>query len=622
VVELKRQGKELEAARIAKDQGADLVSRLNERVDELIEYSDNKAAFFTRAANDADRQGLLSVVILMTAIIIAAIGLSIHSARRINRAQLDIERFNQLIDQSSDAIYIIDEESGRFLDVNSAACRSMGYSKEEMLGLHVWDLSGVISNIGGYRGRLTDLDETGSTVFETRHVRRDGTTFPVEISIRRVEEGAKSLNIAISRDITDRKRAEKELEMHRRHLEDLVKARTLDIESARDEAEAAREAKATFLANVSHEIRTPLNTIIDMSHLLLGSRLDGEQRLKMAKIQTAAEQLLSLMSDILDISNIDAGKLKLEYIPLRIDEVARSVASMLRDQAAEKGLQLNIEIPTTVPTLVGDQLRLTQVLLNLVGNAIKFTEQGSVTIRCELEDAVDECVPVRFEVRDTGQGIAVEEQQALFEAFGQVDSSINRRGGGTGLGLALCKLLVESMGGNIGVESQPAEGSIFWFTVLLQEGCQIRDGDETGAGWDELRNLVTESGHTPMVLIVENDIVNREVAKQLVKRSGCRVEVAGNGAEAVEKLEHGLNCDLVLMDMQMPVMDGLEATRVIREGHAIEQLPIIAMAADAFAEDRALCLQAGMNDFMTKPIDPKRLYTILFKWISKRLARH
>ncbi|HJV66201.1 MAG TPA: PAS domain S-box protein [Geomonas sp.] len=637
------------------------------------------------------------------------------------------------------SVFWVDFATGRILFANRHAAEALGYTQQELMELSVPDIDPDYP-AEALPPIYEEIRKQGFMRFDTTNLRKDGSTFPVEMSVyyQEAKEGNPPRLVVFGVDITRRKENEQELR------------------EARDAAEAASRAKSDFLANMSHEIRTPLNAIIGLTHITLKTELTARQRDHQQKILAASRHLLEVLNDILDYSKIDAAKVTIEQLEFDLETVLGTVTSQLVEKCSAKGVELIVDIDRKVPLqLIGDPLRLGQVLLNLASNAVKFTGEGEIEIRVELAGEKEDDLLLRFLVRDTGIGLTKEQQGLLFQSFQQADGSTTRQYGGTGLGLAIAKGLTELMGGQIGVGSKAGAGSTFWFTACLRRVpsqapapapapdlrgkrilvvessrrlCEVlvgmlknlgfavtavssgsaaldelargkgggtlfdvvlidrempemdvvplagsisgleldpppklaiitRCGDEelaseaqeAGIGelivkpvtpstlLDSMVNLLGSSASTRQtaeqrtaepdlsaiagarLLLVEDNDINQEVALDLLKGAGFAVDLAANGAIAVESVRDN-DYDLVLMDVQMPVMDGLMATRKIRLLPGRDRLPIVAMTANAMLQDRERCLEAGMNDHVGKPINPEELWDKLLHWIEPRQA--
>ncbi len=490
-------------------------------------------------------------------------------------------------------VFVVDRKVRR---CNRAMEGLLGYTIDEMLGNSTrmfYACDEVFEAVGELIEETVKC--TGTLRQEVDMRRKDGSIFPGRVTVQRVSEGSIDEGVvAILEDMTQ--------------SHETIRA----IQRAKTMAEQAAAAKTDFMANMSHEIRTPMTGILGMTHLLLNdeSLTDG-QRGQLEKIQGAGQHLLAILNDVLDFSKIEAGKMIIDNVDFLLGDVLDDVAAMVGSAASAKGLAFSLAVEPDVPgCLRGDPMRIAQVLTNYANNAVKFTEAGRVDIRVAMAGSSADGLMLRFSVRDTGPGLSESHQVRLFQSFEQADTSITRKHGGTGLGLAISKQLAEHMGGEVGVNSIEGEGAEFWFTVQVKVG----NKEATKRKGRASSRLTAPAGMTDVsVLLVEDNPLNQEVALAMLAHFGVKTTLATNGATALQ-LAQQRPFDVVLMDMQMPIMDGLAATRAIRELPTLRQLPIIAMTANAMASDRQKCLDAGMNDHLGKPIDPEELLGKIMKW--------
>ena len=555
----------------------------------------------------------------------AASLVSVLHRRREKLEQLVMKRSSELQERSADLKAITDsafdaivmmDALGHVSYWNPAAERILGYTSSEVIGQ---DLHGLIVparyrdgfNAGFLRFQQTGQGAALGKTHDLEAIHKDGQEIPVQISLSAIETNGAWHAVGILRDTTERKFADEAL-----------RQATARASEQAAKAELANQAKSEFLANMSHEIRTPMNGVIGMTEQLLDSALTSQQRHCAEVIRDSSEALLNLINGILDLSKVEAGKLDLEVLDFDISAVFNHLTRIFAQQARNKGLEFITTIDPDVPrALRGDPGRLRQVLVNLAGNAVKFTATGVVTVRVGLADAALGAIGLRFVVSDTGIGIAADKQALLFEKFSQADVSTTRHYGGSGLGLAISKQLVQLMGGDIGVESTEGHGTSVWFTLPLAQSLSL-----TQLNPNPLQPTAPAIGKLPtwqglralLALLAEDNIINQKVAVGFLQKLGLRVDVVGNGSDACQALTSEVY-DVVFMDLQMPVMDGLDATRLLRSSQATINpgLPVIAMTANAMVGARQQCLEAGMNDYITKPVTTRSLAHVLEKWMPR-----
>ena len=511
-----------------------------------------------------------------------------------------------LLENSPFQVWLKDDQ-GRFLAANQSLATSVGHpSSLELIGRRAADCLDA--------QRAARDEEEDRAVIASGRARSVEEVLNVAGQVRWFEtyrapvilDGNVIGLVGFSRDVTERRQSAAELDRHRHHLQGLVEERTTALSVAKEAAEAASRAKSAFLANMSHELRTPLNAMIGLTTLARKRADDPVQAEHLDKAHRASLQLLEIINDVLDLARIEADRLSIEQVGFSLGLVISDVLAVTAEPAREKGLALEVGVSAELRKLYlrGDPKRLCQVLVNLVGNATKFTASGAIGLRIlRLDDDDDDSVALRFEVEDTGTGIAPEDRERIFYSFELGDSSMTRRHGGAGLGLAISKRLVEAMGGRMGVDSEPGAGSCFWFTARFAKA--VEQAAQSPSATD---CRTTFAGCR--ILVAEDDPLNQTVVREALEAAGMRVDLAADGAQAVALAGQGAY-DLVLMDIQMPNMDGLEATRAIRRLPREKRLPIIATTAFAYDNDRMRCLDAGMDDYIAKPFTPEQLLSLI-----------
>jgi len=585
------------------------VLRLNApvEVEEYVPHDDGMHTYISKKFPLYDKEG--------TPYAVGGISTDITERKHVQTMLQENEEYlNAILNNAGDPIFVKDNQS-RMVLVNDAFCNIFGVSRDEMIGKTLAENlppNEIEHFLKIDKQVLTDGQEI--VCEETLTAKGMETRIIVTKKTRYTDKSGNKYVIGVIRDITERKLAEKALHELNEQLEERVLQRTQELNRARKQAEAANLAKSHFLANMSHEIRTPMNSVLGMAQLALNNEHDPKQRDYLNKIYQSGEHLLGVLDDILDFSKIEADKLTLEYVDFTLGETKDSLINLLEWRATEKGLKLIFEFDSDIPrNLRGDFVRLNQILINYVGNAIKFSKQGEIIVRARSLEKRENNTLLRFEVQDHGIGITEEQKHKLFQAFEQIDTSSTRLYSGSGLGLAINHRLAVLMGGEVGVESQLGKGSTFWATVRLDKASTPELAAEVETQVGQLLNA-GEAIQGSRILLVEDSLFNQQIVTEFLKDVSATTYIATNGVEALDLLSKE-PFDCVLMDMQMPEMDGLKTTRLIRANPALEKIPVIAMTANVSSEDRKRCLAAGMDDFIGKPFKLDKFYATIAQYL-------
>lgn len=558
-----------------------------------------------RLPTASDREFLMALASHL-AVTLDRLRLMYESKRSEKALRESEEKYRRIVDMASEGIWSMDVD-GACTFLNARMSEILGYEKEQIVGRPLGDFM-FAEDLPDHHLRLTQRSQGLSDRYERRLRHANGEEVWTIFSATPIadEKGQYSGSFAMVTDITARKRSEEQLLALKNHLEEQVMQRTADLVAARNAAEAASRAKSVFLASMSHELRTPLNAILGFSRLLQSDRtLPDHTRKNVEIINRSGTHLLRLINDVLDMAKIESGSMQLQKAPFDLGELLCDVTDLMRQRAEEKGLQLIIDQDSTFPRyIVADEARIRQILINLIGNAVKFTEQGGVTLRLGTRE--NTLSHLQIEVEDSGKGIAPEECQRIFEPFVQLGD----QGGshGTGLGLAITKQYVELMGGSISVTSSPEKGSVFRVELPLEEA---KEDDIQRANEAEQREILGIAGRSDYrILIVEDQRDNQLLLQTLMENIGLSVRIASNGEEGVRLFE-SYRPHFIWMDRRMPVMDGIEATKKIRSLPGGADVRIVAVTASAFAEQRDEMLAVGLDDFVRKPYRPAEIYDCL-----------
>lgn len=534
----------------------------------------------------------------------------ITDKRKAEKALEDSERRYRLISENSRDLICLHDLDGKCNFVSPSITYLTGYAPEELLNKYVSDFA--TENFKSYlKNEFNPLSpEYGSSLIEYQFQRKDGTHIWLETATQPIlgEQGNPIHILSVSRDITTRKEAELKLERFAHHLQETNE----QLKEAKESAEKSAKIKEEFLANTSHEIRTPMNAILGLTRILLDTSLTEKQVEYLKAIETSGDTLLVVINDILDLSKIEAGKLSLEEIPFNLEESVHFACNLLKPKALEKNITLRCSVPDALPAVSGDPVRLNQILLNIIGNAIKFTHIGEVLVSIDHVVPIEDSYDVQFSIKDTGIGIPTSQINNIFQSFTQVSSSTTRQYGGTGLGLAIVKRLVELHHGSIQVRSRENEGSVFIFSLKYKVPAEISKEEQSQSG-KERNELIHKKG-----LLVEDNPINLMVAKKVLNSFGMDIICAASGEEALSRLQED-TFDIVFMDIQMPGLDGYQTTELIRasELEKSRQVPIMAMTANATTGEAEKCLELGMDAYISKPFDTDNLYNTILGLLYK-----
>jgi PAS domain S-box-containing protein len=551
--------------------------------------------------------GAVADTLATVTLALVGVRLAFRPALRIAREQLRAseERYRSMFELNPQPMVAYDRRTLEIVEVSNAMVEQYGYTREELCSMTIKelqrpeDVEALVSYLGSHpEGSRPELAGAPQG-YPSHHRHKDGTIIDVEVTSANLELNGRDCRIAHFDDVTERNRVAREVAI------------------ARDEAVEASNMKSAFLANVSHEVRTPMNGVIGMTELLLDTPLTDEQREYALQVGRSGDQMLAILNDILDLSKIEGGHLELDIADFDLHDVINEACTGAAGQARAKGLTLNVEIAAEMPRRFrGDGRRIRQIVLNLVSNAVKFTAAGVITVKVATTPAAREGSRVRVVVADTGIGVAPEKLERMFEPFTQADVSTTRNYGGTGLGLAIVKEIVDMMGGQIGADSQPGRGSTFWFEVQL---ASPNSGEAWPSDGEAASGAATQWARPPFALIAEDSPVNQIVAARMLERCGCRSHIASDGRDAIDAFK-AARYDVVLMDCQMPKLDGYETTAELRRiENGGRRTPVIAMTANALEGDRQRCLEAGMDDYLSKPMRHAELVEKLRRWIPAQL---